>query len=299
MNHLLIRCIAKKQLAEIPIEKQVFDEVLKNRDMCLEGLGTEERFQLLIDNYFEFEAEFLSQSANLLIWDDSGHKAMDWRLALDRRFVNLLSACRLYMDQTDHALSTVFGNPSSELAGVKTRKSQLYDGSFSYRLMEELRNFVQHSGLVLSIIKFGHHKVELPTGKHTTFTVGAEVDSTSFHGTSLKKKILTELLNKPSFDIRTPVRDYISDLILLHKEVRNTLAARLCAARCSYSNAVEHFSTVEDQKADSSMFAFNESHEELQSFELIEDFLIRYDYLYARNSRVQDMRRRFVSNAIF
>jgi hypothetical protein len=46
--------------------------------------------------------------------------AMEDRRLVDRRIVNLLTASRLYLDHSAHALSGLFGDGGSEVQGVTT-----------------------------------------------------------------------------------------------------------------------------------------------------------------------------------
>jgi|ERR1700722_10365212 len=108
-----------------PIEAVKFNEVKKSQDICTFALVIEERFQLGLDNFHEWETELLEQAQKSLIWNINDFAtAMQQRLDLDRRFVNLLSSLRLYLDQSDHNVSQVFGEDSEEFKGVKKFKCQ-------------------------------------------------------------------------------------------------------------------------------------------------------------------------------
>src|SRR6266705_4309051 len=126
-----------------PIDAAKYKEVKKSRDICTLVLVVEERFQLALDNFQEWETELLNQAQRSLLWNINDFAtAMQQRLNLDRRFVNLLSSFRLYLDQSDHNISQIFGKDSNELKSVKKFKFELYDAHFGYRLIESLRNHV-------------------------------------------------------------------------------------------------------------------------------------------------------------
>src|SRR5437868_6592604 len=106
----------KNTWVSTPIEKQRFEEVKRAKATCLFAIDLEEKFALLLDNFAELEFELLRLAESSLIWPNRNHtESMQERLTLDRRIVNLLTACRLYLDQTDHGLSGLFGNPSPQL----------------------------------------------------------------------------------------------------------------------------------------------------------------------------------------
>jgi len=59
-------------------------------------------------------------------------------------FVGWLLVWRLVLDQSEHDLSSRFGTNSSQLADFRLARSRAYDGSRAYRVVEALRNLVQH-----------------------------------------------------------------------------------------------------------------------------------------------------------
>ena len=158
----------KKWGAFAEIDKARFDEIKAAKTVCLFAVDLEEKLVLLLDNFAEFEFELLRIAEASLIWPKRDHQgSMLERLILDRRLVNLLTSCRLYLDQTDHGISEIFGNTSQQLADVKAIKNELYDSCFGYRFMEVLRNHVQHSGLPVHIIDYRGF-----AGKEMVLTIG-------------------------------------------------------------------------------------------------------------------------------
>lgn len=57
---------------------------------------------------------------------------------------NYLSAVRNYLDAFAHTLSESFGKDSNIYVDFGKKKSQFFDANFSYRLVEQLRNYCQH-----------------------------------------------------------------------------------------------------------------------------------------------------------
>jgi hypothetical protein len=92
--------------------------ILRSKETYMLAVDLEEKINLLIDNHHEFEVELLKLAEANRTWPKTeAMDAMQKRLLLDRRIVNLLSACRLYLDQSSHAMSSLFGAESTELAG--------------------------------------------------------------------------------------------------------------------------------------------------------------------------------------
>ena len=127
-----------------PLTVEKYNQIKGAKNTCLFALELEEKLNLLLDNYNELETDLLALAQSHLLWSSLNHaSAMRDRLLLDRRFANLLTGCRLYIDHTKHALSAVFGASSKELLELENFKKTLYDSRFGFRFMEALRNHVQ------------------------------------------------------------------------------------------------------------------------------------------------------------
>ena len=62
-------------------------------------------------------------------------------------FVGWILIWRLIFDQAEHDLSSRFGKNSDQLAKFRLARHAAYDGSQAYRVIEALRNLVQHQGM--------------------------------------------------------------------------------------------------------------------------------------------------------
>ena len=266
----------------------------------------EEKLSLVLDNFFEFEAELLKLAEEVVIW--GGHEFIDTmqrRLLLDRRLINVLSACRLYLDQTDHVISNIFGNPSSELSGIKQFKNKLYDEHFGYRLMETLRNHAQHAGLVVHGISHNfHHHYRNEGGKRvlegakTECAVIPECNvSILAQDSDFKVSVLkeAEAIGK-NLDLRRPLREYVSCITIVHREIRNLINPRAEAARTSYEQALRDF---EQNECKSLLFPTLEKTDGaavIARVPLVSDFFEAWDALLKKNPVLNNLQWEFASN---
>jgi len=78
----------------------------------------------------------------------SSAKRGEWQPALIEdllgAFVGWLLVWRLVLDQAEHDLSSRFGQNSDQLASFRLARNRAYDSSRAYRVVEALRNLVQH-----------------------------------------------------------------------------------------------------------------------------------------------------------
>jgi hypothetical protein len=110
--------------------------------------SVEEKLGILLGNYEEFETALLSQTVHNVVFQDiNPSRAKDMIYTLNRRVINLLTSCRLYLDHIRHDLNSIYGDGADVTNVVVQETSRQYDARLGYRVMEALRNYVQHRGL--------------------------------------------------------------------------------------------------------------------------------------------------------
>jgi hypothetical protein len=282
------------------ITKEEFQRVVAARDACLVALGLEEKFDLVLDNFCEFEVEMLRLAEVHLVWGVVEYgDVMGDRLLLDRRIVNLLTASRLYLDHSAHSLSGLFGNESFEVAEVEKKKNELYDSVFGYRLMEALRNHVQHRDLPVHIIGFENKRVEGRNVDCTEVTIVPRLDvRTLIEDGEFKKTVLEEVKKMgEEIDLRLAIREYVASLLALYKKVREIASPRLAREMQAYLEAIEKFSVLNGKKVDTPRLAIeSDGHVLLEDVWLGRTFVDHWKHLEKKNSRVRDVRSLFASN---
>ena len=133
---------------KIEIDATRYAELKDAITIELVALDIEARFDLLVRNYEEFERELITLTlAHMVRGCPTWSSMFSARQHLVRRLVNLLSTARLYIDQTKHAVSS---NAPVDLGCTYTQAKETfcveYDKSVGYRIMEALRNYIQHRG---------------------------------------------------------------------------------------------------------------------------------------------------------
>src|SRR5438874_20314 len=97
--------------AFIELSEAEYLQIKSAQKNLLEALFMEEKLDVVIDNYLELETDLLSSAARHMVQRNQDYIWFQTeRNLLSRRLVNLLSACRLYVDQTRHHLSNIFGS---------------------------------------------------------------------------------------------------------------------------------------------------------------------------------------------
>lgn len=280
------------EIVEQDIDPKTFQPIKKAKETCFLALEIEERFALLFDNFAEFEVELLRLAEFLLLWSNRVQdftNSMQQRLLLDRRLVNLLTSCRLYHDHTDHGLSQLFGKSSAELTSIKKFKKELYSSYRGYRLMEALRNHVQHFGLAAQSITWNFVRSEGKGGPdYMEFSVYPQASLTILaENRKFRKNVLMEMQEDgEQIDLRGPLREYMSCFVVLHSKLRDVISQEAENARKLFESAIRgSFFDVRDQDVKySSLLELSETGELIGEIPLATNFLNYYDNLRKRNS---------------
>jgi len=139
----------------LAITESEFNALVSAKAGLLSTLFVEEKFDLLVENYLELENSLLDSTARFMVHRDHDYKSLQVeRNQFNRRLVNLLSACRSYVDYAKHYIHVVLATDSSAIAQIETAFSKHYDACLGYRVMEALRNFVQHRGFPIHAISY-------------------------------------------------------------------------------------------------------------------------------------------------
>jgi hypothetical protein len=264
-----------------PISSEEFQRIQAARDDLLAALSAEEKFAIVADNLNDLERELLQATQDYILSSTLDYiPAMDVRLAIDRRLTNLLSACRLYFDQIGHLLSETFGTASAEAKQVHQKRNDLYDQSFAFRLMEALRNFVQHRALPIENIVFNRHRVDKGGASFWETSLVPRISAATFesHG-GFKAAVLQEFKERGgSMDIRQLVREYVFHIFEGHKVVRAVIQKRADAAVKLLHSALDKYAGTQFLEA----IEKGERGQPLQRVQLFRDFIDHYEYLKKR-----------------
>lgn len=189
-------------------------------------LGIEEKFDLVLENYAEYERSLLELTLHQMLYRDLDWSSFRTDIQLvNRRLANLLSAARLYLDQSGHDLVAMYGSDSEVANGVRVERNCQYDTKLGYRVMEAVRNCAQHRSLPVHRMSYPS-RVEQPGVPQSKLRFGiipsldtARLDEDG----EIKPRILDELKQRGTYVPLTPlVREYVDGL----GRVQETLRAK-------------------------------------------------------------------------
>jgi len=236
----------QKERTCLPSSKEQFEAVSIAREHLLFALACEQRFDLAIENFAALEGGILQMALDHAIFTGNVHQLLaEGRHKANRHLTNFMSSAKMYVDQSKHAVSGVFGKESEEAARFEKATYEQYDAALGYRTIEALRNYSQHRGLPAHSITFSMREDDIEDkkskNKHTA-SVALSIETLTEDGKFKKALIpqLQKISNKNKCVQLMPlIREYMACLGKVH-EVLQEIYMKLS------HQADAHFSEVRD-----------------------------------------------------
>jgi len=119
-------------------------------------------------------------------------------------FVGWLLIWRLVLDQAEHDLSSRFGKSSDQLTKFRLARSTAYDSSSAYRVVEALRNLVQHREMP-SLQLNRTEELDRATGQPLTKVSYRFPVADLLNFPKCPAKVKNEFRDKPELELELPV----------------------------------------------------------------------------------------------
>jgi hypothetical protein len=209
--------------AFLPISEKEYEEIAEAKAGLLEALFVEEKFDLVVENYLELELCFLESTTKNMVL---GNQDYQWfqvqRNLFNRRLVNLLSACRSYVDYSKQHIQMMLPKDENAVERIKSAFSNHYDSCLGYRAMEALRNFVQHRGFPIHAASYNAEWNR--KGEESQSIYGLSVYTKTIYlreDGEFKTSVLEELERLGGrVNIKPLIRDYVAALGDVHAGLR-------------------------------------------------------------------------------
>jgi hypothetical protein len=294
LTRLVLGCAAFVRLTEAE-----YAQIREKRDLLLEILYVEQKFDLLLDNYLEFETDLLQSCAREMVRGvSSWTEFQDETNQLNRRVVNLLSACRLYLDHACHHMQNVDYLVPGIRSKIKATTSSRYDALLGYRVMEALRNYVQHRGYPIHGITLELSKPKDGTGVVYAVTPYLAVKEVAADG-KFKAAVLKELQELgETIDLKPLVRQYVAGLSEVHLEIRNALITFTAEADTLIRGAMTRYRDAEPTDASVIGLAAVQREGDVvhESIALFEDVLNYRKTFERKNRNLSNLASRYVTS---
>jgi hypothetical protein len=209
----------------LEISREDFDEA-KAAHVCLgETLRIEETFNIILENYKEFEGELLSLCLNHAIFSGRTWSSFQNEIHIvNRRVLNLLTTSRLYVDQIPHNVNAIYRD-NQKMALVKQKVSQEDDSNLGYRVIAALRNYTQHRGLPVFQLQYNDALRPDSSDHHLEHTITPSLCVSRLREEKkFKSSVLEELEGTGDLiDLKPLVRQYMESIGRIHLFIRELL----------------------------------------------------------------------------
>jgi hypothetical protein len=293
-----LRRVAPGKLRHVNIRERTFTAVRTANTGLAVVLNLEEKLEFVLGNYTEYENELLHLAVDNLVWarrEWSQHRVA--KQIVNRRVINLLSTTRMYLDQVQHDLG-VFGADASAASAVKAASNAEYDSSFAFRVMEALRNHVQHRDLPVHQLTFPllfDFDVEPMTRRQTAVPVLNPARLTSDR--HFKAPVLKELLARGSQVPLTPlIRDYVAAITRVHSVLRQVTDAAVAEWDATIDGARKYARRVLGGDLDGVLLIAEHPGEAMVRSYVFDELALERRALRARTRKLDDLAQSYVAS---
>lgn len=210
----------------VDISEEEYRAISVSKNCLFEALYLEQKLDIVIEDYIEFEMELLASSTRQMVNRDQDYSwFQEEGNKINRRIVNLLSACRLYLDHSMHHLSNIYGEKSEHIESINKIRSEEYDSKLGYRVMEAMRNYVQHRGFPIHKWTYNSKRIEKQDKDQLLFTLTPFIKIQQLQEDhKFKASVLMEIEKiGAEIDSKPLIREYISGIATVHDSIRAIL----------------------------------------------------------------------------
>lgn len=288
----------------IKITENEYEKIKTAKNNLLEIFYIEEKFDIFIGNYLELELDLLKYAVYHMIRGNETHAELHKGLnQIIRRLINLLSTGRLYLDQSIHNLNNIPSIKSINIEEIKAEKNKQYNQCLGYRVMEALRNYVQHRGYPIQSLTYNNKLVGKDPNGRFLFSITPYIHVQEFEkDNKFKKEVLKEIKRLgEKIDLKPLIREYVESLWNIHAKIRELLKSDILAWEQLLQNTLNKIQSKNSKiRPNISLSAVrqNEDGSYIDSFE-IDKFSIEYrQELQRKNSTFINLAKRHVTNEI-
>ena len=301
MRHGITR-LAGGQHPFLPLSQEEFRRIKKAKTCYMVVLGIEDKLDLLLENYTEFEKGLLFLSLRRGIFSD-----LDWGGLMDdmqvvnRRLANFLMSVRLYTDQVGKNTASLFGRTSATGVAILEALTEQRRSSLGLRVLEELRNHIQHRDLPIQHLSYTMARAGKVTnrkvrcGIRPALLVAALREDSKFDSGVLKA-----LEEKGGTVVVTPfVREGIEAICRAHQRFRELTAPAIETWRGILQETLDRAREAFGRDLTGFAVVVEDDEEHCLEFEQVfDDLLQRRLVLLTKNSSLSNVSLLFVSGEL-
>ncbi|MBZ9884713.1 hypothetical protein LB535_20405 [Mesorhizobium sp. CA10] len=287
---------------DIPIGKSQYDQIKDAIQRIISATDAEELYLVCVYNYEDYERHLLTSALDDMIFSKDQHSEFLSIIGrTHQRLANFLTSCRAYLDQIQTLADRVCTKSTGADDRIRELASAWYDRSLSYRLMEALRNFVQHRGFGVHGLALGRRWVakgdDIKHRAHHWVQPNVSPVRLSESG-SFKRSVLDEIVHLKSVDLNPHVREYMRAISEVQALFRTETANDIREAEQPVRWALDKYrAESSDGKTIGASAVAYEGGNVVDEYPILQETLDYYAETKNRVSSFANLERRVVSNA--
>lgn len=277
------------------ISAEEYSLLEKARSVLSNALAIEEKYEILVANFLDLEKKLLHIAATNIVRETLNYSDLfEIRSVLNIRFVNLLTAARLYLDQLPQDVGDCVPENCKAVDLVKAQCSREHDEHFEYRFMEALRNHVQHRGIPIHLIRQDPRRTSFGDDELTEVTVDIVAQRRYLEeDEKFKKAVLDEI--SEDVDLKAASRHYVESLSTINEFARELIAQSVKSARATIEAAHKRYAEVYPESLTGISASAIAENGQVSSVPLLLDWDDVRIELQMRNTRLRNLRKRYVT----
>lgn len=233
------------------ISEADYNAILEAKRILSVALSIEEKYDLALCNFLEFEKELLSLAADNMVKVELDYNRLYLvRSSLNRKMVNFLNSGRMYTEQISSQASRCVSSGLDIFEMLEHLKREIYDQSLNYRAMEALRNHVIHSGVAVHVLSLPSYWTleEDKDDKELVFNIDIFSDKSILaDNPKFKRKVLDAMPER--FDLKRAARSYMGSISRLNDEARRVVRSSVDESRATIEYHLDEYKKVNKGKA--------------------------------------------------
>lgn len=287
--------------SEFAIDAARFADIRTARNASSSLLATEEKLELLLTCYSEFEEVLLHLAIGHVIHDHGGWSAsIDEIQTVNHRLIALLAMGRLYTEQVQHDIHSIYGRRGVPTNALSTKIDETRQEDSSFAFVEAIRNYVQHRSLpVHRLISHAAWEGE-GADRRCVHTVDAELEVAKLEGDRrFDRETLEAMADRNGrINLRPLVRSYVSAIGRIHQLVREASEADINVWDAAIRSAEEDFAaTFNEGITGLAAVHKNDAGETIEIVPIFSDPIQRRETLKQKNRNVSHLSHQIVSSA--
>jgi hypothetical protein len=297
MRYLLRKAVLGN-VPEIEITAEEYSEYENARKILLNALAIEEKYEIVVTNYLDFEKQILDTTTSYMVREHLDYSDFfEVRLGLNIRLVNLLTAARLYVDQLNQNVRNCVLGISGAKDAVKKLFSKECDENKEFRFMEALRNYVQHRGLPVHWTQQGGRWTSLENDGFLEYSMELCAQRSYLEeDREFNKKVLAELDEK--IDLKAATRCYVESISNVHESARSLISESVTSARELIEKAHRRYVSIYNESLVGLSACACSDEGMVSSIPLLLDWDDVRVKLQKRNRKLTNLRKRYVTGSI-